>query len=208
MSPPEDRFLTLEAEFRHAIEPIKGSRFLGCAAPAKSLEQVRAYVDRVRGEHRSATHHCFGACLGEPEDGQRFDDDGEPAGSAGRPIAQQIGGHGFTDVVVVVVRWFGGTKLGVGGLMRAYGGCAGQTLDRAPVREVLRTRRVELRHPYDCSGAVSAVLAALGLEPVRADYGEEVVLHLDVPLGQLELFERDVIERTAGLARIAQSSGT
>lgn len=203
-----DRYRTLAGELRHAPDPIKGSRFLGCAAPATSLERVRAYVAAIRTEHPRATHHCWGARLGAVSEGLRFDDDGEPTGSAGRPIAQQIEGHGLHDVVVVVVRWFGGTKLGVGGLMRAYSGCAGQTLDRAPVREVLRTRSVVLRHPYDCSGALTAVLAAHGLEPLAADYGAEVVLRLEVPLARFEAFEREVRERTAGRAVLDQPSST
>jgi uncharacterized YigZ family protein len=197
-----ERIRTLAAEFRHEIEPIKGSRFLATVAPVAGPEEAAAFVSRVRAELAKATHNCWAWRVGPRGEEFRSSDDGEPAGSAGRPILAQIEGHGLTDTAVVVTRWYGGTKLGVGGLMRAYGGAAGQALDRARVVELVLKQRVELTHPYDCSGAVQGLLAARRLEPVEADYGGAVRLVLELPAGELQAFARELADRTAGRARL------
>ncbi|MEW6071167.1 MAG: YigZ family protein [Planctomycetota bacterium] len=197
-----DAFDTLAGEVRHEGGPIKGSRFVATAAPAPAVAAAEEVVARVRAELAGATHHCWAYRIGPGGESFRANDDGEPGGSAGRPILAQIEGHGFTDTVVVVTRWFGGTKLGVGGLMRAYGGAAGRALDRAPRRTVLVTRRLLVVHPYDCSGPVRGLLAAEGLVPAAADYGAEVRLVLDVPVRSLAAFTAALRDRSAGRAAI------
>lgn len=189
-------------ELVHEDPPVKGSRFLALVAPAASAAEAEARLARVRAEHKSATHHCWAWRLGA--EGQRFrsSDDGEPSGSAGRPILAQIEGHRMTELLVVVVRWFGGTKLGVGGLVRAYGGCAGHALDRVPRRRVIVTERLRLVAPYACGGALQAVLAARGLQPAAASYAAEVRLELEVPRDERAAIEAELRERTAGLVRI------
>ncbi len=102
---------------------------------------------------------------------------------------------------MVVTRWFGGTKLGVGGLMRAYGGAAGQALDRAEVLTVAITRRVALGFPYACSGAVQALLASAGLQPEESDFGAQVRLVVRVEEERLEGFLDELRERTAARAQ-------
>lgn len=195
-------FRTLADELRHEIDPIKGSRFLATVAPADSADAAEAFVERVRTEFASASHHGWAYRVGAAGDVFRSSDDGEPSGSAGRPILAQIEGHDLTNAAVVVTRWFGGTKLGVGGLMRAYGGAAGQTLDRARITTVVITRRVTLDHPYVCSGAVQGLLAAHDLTPVSARYDAEVTLVLDVPERDLDAFARELSDRTAGRATL------
>ena len=152
-------FLTIAGEHRHEIDPIKGSRFLTSVAPAARVEEAEAFIERIRAEFAAASHNCWAYRCGREGEVFRSSDDGEPSGSAGRPILQQVEGHGLTNVAVVVTRWFGGTKLGVGGLMRAYGGAAGQTLDRTPQRTVIVKRRITVEHPYECSGAVPPSIA-------------------------------------------------
>src|SRR5690242_3615728 len=111
-----DPLATLAAPCSHAVE-IKKSRFLAQAAPASSAEAAMAFVDSLRDN--GGGHHCWAYRIGQA---YRFNDDGEPSSSAGKPILAAIDGQGFDRVVVVVTRWFGGVKLGVGGLIRAYGG--------------------------------------------------------------------------------------
>jgi uncharacterized YigZ family protein len=191
---------TVATELRHEIEPIKGSRFLTTVAPAASREEALAFVARVREEFRDATHNCWAWRTGARGESFQSSDDGEPSGSAGRPILAQLEGHGVTNAAVVVTRWFGGTKLGVGGLVRAYGGAAGKTLDRAELVPLVVLRRVEVAYPYECSGAVDALLAARGLAPVESDYGASVRLVLEVPEEELDAFLRELSDRTAGRA--------
>ena len=198
-----DQYRTLAGEHAYEPAPTKNSRFLAFVAPATSEEEAGAFLDRVRAEYDDARHVCWAWRLGPAGDRTRSSDDGEPSGSAGRPILLQLEGHEVTDVVAAVVRYFGGVKLGVGGLMRAYGGAAGQCLDRAPVREVVVTARLVVEHPYDCSNAVQAVLASEALEPVASDYGAVVRLELDVPRPDLERVRALLVDRTGGRATLA-----
>ena len=188
--------------FRFESDPIKGSRFAAVIAPAEDPGQVEAFLEAERGRFPDASHHCWAWRLGRPADRFRFSDDGEPGGSAGRPIHQQLEASGLTDAVLVVARWFGGTKLGVGGLMRAYGGCAAALLARAPRRRVVPTRRLRVVAPYAVAGSLEAFLAAGDLRPVTSDYGERIELVFDVPLARREAFETELRDRTAGRVQI------
>ena len=201
---PLDEFVTLAGEFRHEGERVKGSRFLTLVAPVSSAEEAQAFVARARDEFRDASHHCWAFRTGEAGEVFRASDDGEPGGSAGRPILRKLEASGLTDAVVVVVRWFGGTKLGVGGLVRAYGGAAGRTLDLAPKRTVVVTCRVEVEHDYDLSSAVQGLLDAHALIPTSSDYGAVVRLVLDVPRRDLADIGRELADRTAGRVELRE----
>jgi len=186
------------AEFRFEAPTVKGSRFVADLAPVTTPEEAEAFVARVRATEPGASHHCWAWRVGRPADRFRSSDDGEPGGSAGRPILMQLEGHGVTDVVCVVTRWFGGTKLGVGGLMRAYGGSAGQALDRAPLCTVIETARLHITCPYQDSGALKGFLAHHGLVPASESYGASIVLEVDVPRQDRLALEAELRDRTAG----------
>lgn len=193
-----ERYTTLAGEQRHEVPKIKGSRFLATVAPAASDDEARAVVARVRKEHHDARHHAWAYRLGPGAERFRWSDDGEPGGSAGKPILQALEGRNLTDTVAVVTRWFGGTKLGVGGLVRAYGGAAAAALDLAPVRVVTRTRCIVLAYPYSCSSPVKALLDEFDLVPSGATYAESVRLVIDVPLSRADAFAAAFVDRTAG----------
>lgn len=201
-----DEFKSVGAELRYETERVKGSRFVATVAPIDTSAAADALVARVRAEFPDASHHCWAWRLGERGETFRFSDDGEPGGSAGRPILAQLEGHAVTNAAVVVTRWFGGTKLGVGGLMRAYGGAAGQALDRADVRTVVVTVALALEFPYECTGAVDGLLAATGYRPRASAYGSTVRLVLDVPRRERETFEALVRDRTAARAKVTEAS--
>lgn len=199
------RYRTVAHRSRFQPAPVKGSRFLASVGPAHTEAQAAAFVSEVEAEYRDATHHCWAWRL---HDGRfRSSDAGEPGGSAGRPILAQIEGRGLSDVVVVVSRWFGGTKLGVGGLIRAYGGAAGMALDRARVVEVDETTPLVVEHAYDDTGSVEAVVRAEGLDVLSADYGEVVRLTLSVPLDGLDRVRRLLCDRTSGRVRFVPREG-
>ena len=130
---------TLIVPCRH-LDEIKKSRFLALAAPVASAEQALAYLREVSDP--VATHNCWAYRIGQD---YRFNDDGEPGGTAGRPILQAIEGQGYDQVIVVVTRWYGGIKLGAGGLVRAYGGTAAECLRLAERRPLIAMARLELR---------------------------------------------------------------
>lgn len=185
----------------HESERIKGSRFVTRVDRAATVEGAQEVVAQARAAWPDATHHCW-AWRGEGRDAWRYADDGEPAGSAGRPILAAIDGRSLAEVVVVVVRWFGGTKLGVGGLVRAYGDAAAEALEAAGRIFEPFTTRLAVRFGYGLSGPVQAVLTAHGVAPEVADYGTEVCLHLRVPDGQVSGLIGDLTERTAGRIQV------
>ncbi len=138
----------------------KGSRFVGQAFAATTDDDARSALVGVRGRYPDATHHCSALRIGPPETArERADDDGEPGRTAGAPILRAIVTAELTDVLVVVTRWFGGTKLGKGGLVRAYGSAARAALVAAPRRHTYRTATVAFVAGYDDLGAVEALLA-------------------------------------------------
>ena len=184
---------------RHEIPKIKGSRFIATVGRFTDESVVAESLRGLRAEFREANHHCFawrhGDCF-------RFSDDGEPSGTAGRPILRQIDGHGLDRVFVIVTRIFGGTKLGAGGLMRAYGSAAREALDLAPVEEVVPSLVVRVVIPYELYGVLKSVVGARNLTPIDASFGEEVIQTFEVPLDHVEAFRSEVVDRTAGQARV------
>ena len=137
--------LPIQAEFKD-----KGSRFLVFAYPVQTAEQVKKHVDDLRQEHHKARHWCYAYRLGVDGNQFRANDDGEPSGSAGRPILGQIDSFELTDVLVVVVRYFGGTLLGVPGLIHAYKTSTQMALENAQIIEknIEKTVRIRCEYPY------------------------------------------------------------
>lgn len=176
-----DSYRTIAGPLEHEPDKTKGSRHIANAFPVENQQEIEAALQSVRARMPDATHHAFAWRLGRGQNDFRYSDDGEPSGSAGRPILQQIDGRELTDVLVVVTRYFGGTKLGTGGLVRAYGGAAKEALELAGIVEVVPHATVKVRHAYDDSGAIAGVLSAFALQPVKSDYGADVGIELSIP---------------------------
>jgi uncharacterized YigZ family protein len=193
--------LTIAEPFRHEIDKIKGSRFIATAQPAQCPEDALALASDLRIQMPDATHHCW-AWRGTGRDAWRYSDDGEPSGSAGRPILNAIDGRKLCCVAVVVTRYFGGTKLGTGGLSRAYACAAAAALDLAPRRRYVLARLVTLDFPYSLSGPVQGHLREHRLSPAQAEYGERVRMALHVPANRLSEFVSGLAERTAQGVRV------
>jgi uncharacterized YigZ family protein len=158
---------TLAARATHAIE-VKHSRFLAQAAPVTTPEQALAFFSEVGDP--SATHNCWAYRIGGL---YRFNDDGEPASTAGRPILAAIEGQGFDQVAVVVTRWYGGIKLGAGGLVRAYGGCAAECLRTAPRQPLIAQATVTLAYAFEDIGAVHAIVTQFSAEKLDETFAED-----------------------------------
>ncbi|WP_108472948.1 IMPACT family protein [Rhodanobacter thiooxydans] len=167
---------TLAQPCRHQ-EEIRKSRFLALAAPVESTEQAMAFVREVGDP--SATHNCWAWRIGQD---YRFNDDGEPGGTAGRPILQAIEGQGMDRVAVVVTRWYGGIKLGAGGLARAYGGTAAECLRRAERVTIVAMARLGLRCDFAELALLKARLKDLQAEVEHEAFGADgVELQLRLP---------------------------
>ncbi|HEV8237895.1 MAG TPA: YigZ family protein [Thermoanaerobaculia bacterium] len=157
----------------------KGSRFLALLEPVADEAAGRARLQAIEAEHRDATHCCWAWRLGAPPR-ERSDDAGEPRGTAGPPILRSLQAAELSDALLVVVRWFGGTKLGKGGLVRAYGAVAREAAAAAAVVRRLQRVTVTLELPYAHVGAVQRLLRPPEVELVEESFGERVRLVLAV----------------------------
>ena len=188
-----DPLVTLAAPCSHGVE-IKKSRFLAQAAPASSPEAAMAFVDSLRSN--GGDHHCWAYRIGQA---YRFNDDGEPSSSAGKPILAAIDGQGFDRVVVVVTRWFGGIKLGVGGLIRAYGGTAAQCLQKAPRQPIVPVTRMTLRCDFAQWALLEARIRERGIAIENTTYGAFAVeAILAVPSSQETALAQLAADATQG----------
>lgn len=178
-------------------EAIKGSRFVARVQPVATVEEALAVLDQSRAEHPDASHHCWAFRLASSA--VRCSDDGEPSGTAGRPILARLEGRDLVDVMVVVVRWFGGTKLGAGGLVRAYGRTAGDALDLAETAPWVLRVPVRVLHDYADGAAVEAVLADLEMV---TEYSSQILRSLTVEEDQLPSLQEALMDATAGRARL------
>jgi uncharacterized YigZ family protein len=193
-----DDFLTLAAP-AEAQTRVKASVFLAYAVPVASEEEAREIVAAREKAMWDANHHCTAWRLRGGI--SRANDAGEPSGSAGAPILAAIDGAGLVDTLVVVTRWFGGTKLGVGGLVRAYGEAAALALEAAPRRVGTAAARLRVRYPYAHTAAVMRVLERARAAEVEHGYapeGDAGIVEFAVP-ASLQAFVRDELrEATAG----------
>jgi uncharacterized YigZ family protein len=186
-------------------QEVKKSRFIGIAAPVSSLEDVARELERARAEFPDATHHCWAYVLGNPDSGaaMRFDDAGEPAGTAGRPILNVLQRRKVGNAIVIVVRFFGGIQLGAGGLVRAYSGSASRALDEAELVPVTPRSLVRLHLDFGDEPAVRRLLARLGIEVQSAGYASGgVVLSARVSEEERALLVEPLAALTGGRARI------
>ncbi len=172
---------TLATRVRHEIE-VKHSRFLALAAPVDGPEAALAFVAEIADP--AATHNCWAYRIGGL---YRSSDDGEPAGTAGRPILAAIDGQGLDQVVAVVTRWYGGINLGAGGLVRAYGGCTAECLRTASRRELIEYVECTLDFCFADTGAVHTALAAHGVDKLDEQFtAEGARLQLRLPAERLD----------------------
>jgi uncharacterized YigZ family protein len=148
---------TIAAGLEHELV-IKKSRFIACVAPAATTVQAEAFIAGVRKQYWDARHHCVAMIIGTHADQQRSSDGGEPAGTAGVPILEVLRRRELTDVVAVVARYFGGVKLGAGGLVRAYSGAVSEALDVARVVRRTAAVRVGVEVSHQDAGRIQAIL--------------------------------------------------
>ncbi|MYM19676.1 YigZ family protein [Brevibacterium sp. 5221] len=165
---------------------VKRSRFIARVAHAESESAARAIVDEQRAAHPKARHHCMAFVLDPRGQTQRFSDDGEPAGTAGAPILEVLAGRELTDVVAVVTRYFGGTLLGAGGLVRAYGGAAAHAADRLRIDTRELVVPVAAEFDYGLAEQVKARVEQQGWRVLSADYDAAVRLRLGAPEAEAE----------------------
>ena len=142
----------------------KGSRFVSIAIPVSEQEEIKPIIDKIKKEHHEARHHCFAYMIGSERINWRVNDDGEPSGTAGRPILGQINSFGLTNIIIVVSRYFGGTLLGVSGLINAYRSAAAAALNNAELTEKTLREYYEIIYPYIAMNDVMKILKEENVE--------------------------------------------
>ena len=198
--------MELQDQYRNIAAPSEGlfkdngSRFIALAYPVETEEEVRSIVAGLRKRYHDARHHCYAYRLGYKGDIWRASDDGEPSGSAGRPILGQIDSAGLSDVLVVVVRYFGGIKLGIPGLIRAYKTSTADALSSARLVDKVACRHFRLQFEYLCMNAVMKILKDMDLPQTAQEFGESCSLQTSVRLSQVE----DFLNRMGNIAKMEE----
>ena len=180
---------------------IQRSRFLAYAIHAEDEEEVRPWLQTIKKEHYEARHIPYAMVFGERADRQRSSDDGEPGGTAGSPILEAVKARGVTNAAVAVVRYFGGIKLGAGGLIRAYAHAAGLGIDAAAKVRMTPLHTMYVQIDYDLLAAVERYVREANVQTGDTDYADAVMLTLLVPTSDIELHQRALTDLTAGRAR-------
>lgn len=178
---------------------VKGSKFLGFALPADNVNEIEEQLETLRKRYYDATHHCYAWKLGFGNHTQfRYSDDGEPTGSAGKPIYHAILHRELTNILVVSVRYFGGTKLGTGGLARAYGQSASEALDSATIFTVEKGDKIRFDCSYEEHAMILHIANQYPLITLEQEFGETVLLTVEIPEEHSSVFLREVKDACKG----------
>lgn len=191
---------TLADRATFAIE-VKKSRFVANCAPVESPDEALAFIREV--SIADATHNCWAYRIGGE---YRFNDDGEPGGTAGRPILSAIAGQDVDHVVAVVSRWYGGIKLGAGGLVRAYGGCAAECLRMAPKIERVASVELDVSVEFALTGALHALFATHGVTKLSERYeSDAIAMRVSLPADHRDAFIAALRDASRGRAVVAEA---
>lgn len=196
-----ENYRTIKENGIHEID-IKKSRFICHIKRVETEEEAIAFIDEIKKEHWKATHNCSAYTLGMNDEIQRAHDDGEPSGTAGVPMLEIFLKRELKNVVAVVTRYFGGVKLGAGGLIRAYGGSVNEAVNTIGVIERQLQLLIDVTVDYSQSGGVEHSLRQANHTIQDISYAENVTFHCVVPVEEEENFKQDIINWTSDTAKI------
>ncbi|WP_275075552.1 IMPACT family protein [Providencia rettgeri] len=189
----------IPAETISFTEEIKKSRFITYLAHTEGIDAAKDYIQSIKAQYPDARHHCWAFVAGRPDDSQQlgFSDDGEPTGTAGKPIMAQLLGSQLGEITCVVVRYFGGIKLGTGGLVKAYGNGVQQALKILPTKTKVPQKVFNLVCDYSLTNAIEQLLAQVNGVILHSDYNEAVALQITIPA----TLEQEVNDRLRDISR-------
>ena len=173
-------------EYKTITEPSqgsfrdRGSKFLAFAFPAGSEKEVKEHLETLRKQYYDATHHCYAYVLGFDKSAYRVNDDGEPSGTAGRPIHGQILSNDLTNILIVVIRYYGGTNLGVPGLIHAYKSASAEALSNAAIVTKIVKEVYQVEYPYEVMNDVMKIVKEEVLEVINNEFGMKCVIRLAI----------------------------
>lgn len=175
-------FKTIESPVENTLLKEKGSKFLGFAFPVNNEEELKNALEKIRAEHPKATHHCYAFRMGLNGENYRANDDGEPSGSAGLPIYNQLLANEITNVLVISVRYYGGTKLGVSGLVKAYKESAKITLEEANIITKELETTVEIQFNFNQQNNIFTLLSKYDAKIINFDAQERAIISAKIKL--------------------------
>lgn len=178
---------TYRASFRE-----KGSKFIGFLFPVETTEQFESRLSDIKSDYPDATHHCYGWRMDPNDLGEFAQDDGEPAGTAGLPILNQLKSYDMVNSGCVVVRYYGGTNLGKSGLIRAYGEAAKRCLEQASFSKLIPTRNFMVIYPYSQQSKIDQLKHTFDLKEIDSQYLEKITLKLACRLKQADTFWQEI----------------
>lgn len=179
----------------------KKSRFIANFEHVESEEEVLAYIESIRKKYWDARHNCYAYCIGKKQELKRCSDDGEPSQTAGKPMLDVLTGAGLCDTVAVVTRYFGGTLLGTGGLVRAYTAATKAGMEASEVIEKIPAVQFLVRVTYNQIGTLLYLIGQKGYSQLDSDYAEDVTVRFLVPQSEKEAMEKQLLESFQGSAK-------
>lgn len=197
----KEYFITSEEGRGEVVE--KKSRFIGQVIPIESEEEAIETIESLKKEYWDARHNCYAFVVGANNEVQRFSDDGEPQGTAGKPILEVLLNKNVHNTLILVTRYFGGTLLGTGGLIRAYGQAAIEGLKDAEIMKVSDGVSFELSVDYESIGKIKYNMVQFGVGDAEEDYGEGVALKIQMKKDDFDAFKTSVIDATSGKAEFS-----
>lgn len=183
----------------------KKSRFIATLVPVNAEEEAITFIEQTKKKYYDANHNCFAYVIGDNNEIQRCSDDGEPVRTAGRPMLDVLLGEGIHNAALVVTRYFGGTLLGTGGLVRAYQGAAKEGLNNSVILEKLTGVKLQITTDYNGIGKLQYITSQMEITTLDTEYTDIVVMTNLVPIELYEQFEKKVVEATNGKAVIVNS---
>lgn len=178
----------------------KKSRFIGQIQPVASEEEAYAFIESIKKKHYDARHNCFAFSVGADMPTLRFSDDGEPQGTAGKPILEVISGSGIHNICIVVTRYFGGTLLGTGGLVRAYTDASKAALENCETRLMQRLLPTDIRVSYTDMGKTQYILNTNRISIIDTEFAEDVLIKAEIPVPLGERIINEITEATGARA--------
>lgn len=180
----------------------KKSRFIATVRPVENEEQASAFIEEMKKKYWDARHNCSAFTYGLTQPVTRSSDDGEPSGTAGKPILEVLMGEKLYNTAIVVTRYFGGTLLGTGGLIRAYTQAAKAGLADSEVITRQYGQKLSIQTDYTAAGKIQYLLGSLGITPLRSDYTDCVTTEVLVPVSEAEALKKQIVEATNGRAEL------
>ena len=182
----------------------KKSRFIASLRPVQSEEEALLFLEETRKKYWDARHNCYAWIIGENGEQKRCSDDGEPSQTAGRPMLDVLEGEGICNACAIVTRYFGGTLLGTGGLVRAYSGAVQAGIKSSTVLAVMPAVRTAVTTDYNGVGKIQYLLGQRGIRTLESRYTDAVELSVLVPDEEIEVLKQEITEATSGAAKLEE----